>query len=102
MSKKTYLNLLTILLLCFTTNVLAQKATITGTITDESTQEPLIAATIAIDSIGTITDFDGSYSIEIDPGTYTIEVSLCWLYKQIKRNRNNCWGKSSDGFCFRS
>lgn len=53
----------------------AQKATLKGFITDESTQEPLIAATISLGSTGTITDFDGSYSLEVDPGTYTIEVS---------------------------
>ena len=51
-----------------------QLATLTGQITDNATQEPLIAATIQIGQKGTLTDFDGNYSITINEGTHQLTV----------------------------
>jgi len=53
----------------------AQKATLEGLITDKTTGEGLYPATIKIGSIGTITDFDGRYSIELEEGEHQVEVS---------------------------
>ena len=52
---------------------------VSGRITDLETDEPLIGATIQIhgSDIGTITDFDGNYTIRIEPGNYTL------IYKYI-------------------
>ncbi len=64
-----------LLILVFSVSAYAQKGTITGSISDES--GPLIGASIFVTgtSKGTVTDIDGSYSMTIDPGTYTIEAS---------------------------
>lgn len=53
----------------------AQKATLTGKVTDLDNGEPLIAATVLAGTKGAVTDFDGSYTISIDPGTYKVEIS---------------------------
>ncbi len=55
---------------------LAQR-TIKGTITDESTGEPLIGANILVvgTSTGTITDFEGAYSLNIPADAKQLEVS---------------------------
>lgn len=61
--------------LLFSNLVQAQKATLEGVITDKVTGEGLYPATIKIGSIGTITDFDGRYSIDLEEGEYQLEVS---------------------------
>ena len=56
--------------------LLAQR-TISGTITDGNTGEPLIGANILVigSSSGTITDFDGNYSLSLPDDAKEIEVS---------------------------
>jgi iron complex outermembrane recepter protein len=64
------------LLLC-TAISFAQKGTITGTV--KSTKgEPLAKASVIIkgSSNGTSTDENGSYTIKVDPGTYTVVISF--------------------------
>ncbi len=55
----------------------AGAGTLTGTIADEKTGEPLIGAIVAVKdmSIGTATDVDGHFTITITPGTYTVIVN---------------------------
>lgn len=57
-------------------SLMAQR-TITGTVTDESTGEPLIGANVTVSgtSVGTITDFDGSFRLEVPDDTQTLEIS---------------------------
>lgn len=58
--------------------VFAQDGTITGTVTDGETDEPLPGATVQIASIGVgaATDGDGEYTINVEPGTYTLSVTF--------------------------
>jgi len=51
--------------------------TISGTVTDLETGEPLIGANILVvgSSTGTVTDFDGTYSLEVPEGASQIEFS---------------------------
>jgi iron complex outermembrane recepter protein len=74
MQKITFL-----LLSLFLCNVIsfAQKGTITGTV-KSAKGEPLAKASIIIKgtSNGTSTDENGSYTIKVDPGTYTVVVSF--------------------------
>ncbi len=51
--------------------------TVSGTVTDASTSDALIGANILVQekSSGTITDFDGNYSLDLADGTYNIVVS---------------------------
>jgi len=46
-----------------------------GTVTDELTGEPLIGATVSIGTIGTVTDIDGFYTMDIQNGTHTLQCS---------------------------
>ena len=56
----------------------AQKGTLRGKIIDEETGETLIGATIRVKdkAIGTISDFDGNYSLNLAPGKHTIQISF--------------------------
>ena len=68
----------TVLLLLLTTVGFAMaQRTISGTITDAGSGEPLIGANILVvgTSSGTITDFDGNYSLEVPDGSTAIRVS---------------------------
>ncbi len=51
--------------------------TITGTITDGGNGDPLISATVIVPGTGTgtITDFDGNYSLDVPAGTTQLEIS---------------------------
>ena len=57
----------------------AQKGTLKGLVTDQKSKEPLVGATIMLESTttGTITDFDGNYELRnITPGTYAVRCSF--------------------------
>lgn len=73
-----------LLLLCLwlcSAAIFAQTS-LSGKITDEETDEPIIFASVALYKndvliTGTETDFDGNYSFSnIDPGTYDVEASI--------------------------
>ena len=67
------------LLLILTIFAGAQNGKIKGLVTDEKTNEPLVGATVMLEgtTTGTITDFDGNYTIgNIPPGTYNIRCSF--------------------------
>lgn len=54
--------------------IVAQKATVKGKVTDKG-EEPIVGVTIAVKdaAMGTITDLDGNYSLELDAGSHTLE-----------------------------
>ena len=90
--KKTLLNIFGVFLL-FSTNLIAQQGTVSGTVTDAS--EALIGVSMAIEgnSIGTATDIDGNYSITLDPGSYTLVASYVG-YSNISKNFDISAGES--------
>ena len=56
-----------------------QKGTIRGKITDASTGQPMPFANVYVENnvtLGTTTDFDGLYTLKLDPGSYTIAYSF--------------------------
>lgn len=59
-----------------TVSAMAQN-TLSGTITDADSNEPLYGANVYVQEInsGTVTDFDGKYSLDLADGTYTLSVS---------------------------
>ena len=62
---------------CSFGSILAQKAVIAGKVIDKETGEGLIGVSVAASNAGgnvagAITDFDGNYTFEVDPGTYNI------------------------------
>ncbi len=61
------------------TALFAQKGYLRGNIEDGDFGGPLVGATIIVveqPGVGTTTDFDGNYSISLDPGSYTVKVSF--------------------------
>lgn len=64
------------MLLLLSQLALAQR-TITGTVTDAETGEPLIGANILVAGTagGTVTDIDGSFSLQVDEAAKSLEVS---------------------------
>ncbi|MBI5916152.1 MAG: TonB-dependent receptor [Bacteroidetes bacterium] len=67
---------LSVLLLLAATILQAQKATLTGTLTEQETGDPLLSATIQAGTTGTITDLDGHYELSLDPGDYEVVFSF--------------------------
>lgn len=66
--------------------ILAQQATITGVVKDYKTTETLPFTNVTYEAgKGTSTDFDGKYSLKVDPGTYTITFSFSGYEKMEKR-----------------
>ncbi|MEM9849378.1 MAG: TonB-dependent receptor, partial [Bacteroidota bacterium] len=68
-------NIILALLLLQTYYGFAQNATLKGTITDEQTQETLIAATITANTLGAVTDVEGQYELQLAAGTYQVKAS---------------------------
>jgi len=84
--KKTFL----FALLIVTTTILSAQTSLQGKITDEDTGEELFGANVVAMQEGALiagvsADLDGNYSIQLDPGTYDIEVSYLGLpTKKVK------------------
>lgn len=70
-------NIVLILSLILVSSAFAQKGKVRGQILDGENGEPLFGATVLIkgSTNGSMTDFDGKFSIDVDPGTHTIVVS---------------------------
>ena len=74
---------LLVFLLGMTITTFAQKGSISGNISDA--EGPLIGATVLVKGtgIGTSTDIDGNFTININPGTYDFEASYIGYGSQI-------------------
>ena len=59
--------------------------TVSGTITDAETGEPLIGANILVvgSSTGTVTDFDGTYSLNLPADAKQLEISYTGYASQV-------------------
>lgn len=66
-----------LLLLNFSLVLSAQRGKIRGTIIEDATGQPLIGCSVIIEGTtnGSITDFDGNFSITAEPGTYNLTSS---------------------------
>lgn len=75
--------LMAIMLLCSATAA-AQTLTVTGKVTDKSTQETIIGASVLIEGTdnGTITDIDGNFKLTNVPANGTLVVSYIGYTKQ--------------------
>ena len=75
--------LIAITLWVFSLGMFAQNVTVTGTVTDV-TGEPLIGVTIQVEgtSVGTVTDYDGKYSLPNISPNGTLEVSYVGMKTQ--------------------
>ncbi len=76
----TRILLLSLSFLLFGVSLVAQTSSIYGKVTNEETGEELIYANLVLSKNGVFvtgasTDFEGNYSITIDPGTYEVKIS---------------------------
>ncbi len=78
------LKLLSLLALLLTVHLASAQRTITGTVTDADTGEPLIGANILATgtSSGTITDVDGTYSLRVEEAVTSLEFSFTGFASQ--------------------
>jgi len=62
------------------------RALLTGTVSDRETGEPLEAVSVAVNrESGTISGSDGSFSIRLEPGEYTVEFHYVGYQRERKR-----------------
>ncbi len=75
---------LVVLLVCLGVVVTFAQRTISGTVTDEATGEPLIGASILAKgtTTGTVSDFDGTFSLDVPEGVSTLVVSYTGFTSQ--------------------
>ncbi|WP_321515026.1 TonB-dependent receptor domain-containing protein [Marinifilum fragile] len=90
--------LLVLLLTLSSFGLYAQKGSITGNVKDGKTGEALIGASVYVDgtTLGTVTDFDGNYTIPNVPvGTVTVKCSFISYETSSKENVNVAEGNSA-------
>ena len=78
-------NIATLIFLLISISVFSQSK-IVGTVSDSTSNESLIGATVFIPqyNIGASTDIDGKFELSVKPGTYTIEVRYI-TYRNYKQ-----------------
>ena len=77
-SKHLYpLGMVVFLMIAMVTIGHGQTRTVQGTLTDSNGEEPLIGATVSVlgTTIGTITDVDGNYTLEVPDDNSTLQIS---------------------------
>ena len=69
---------LVMLFSAITATITAQDGFIRGTVYDDQTAESLPGVTVFVEgtTLGSITDFDGKFSVTVPPGSYTLRVSF--------------------------
>jgi iron complex outermembrane receptor protein len=84
MKKLITSKLLTALVLALFSVFAVQAQTVTGVMTDAETNEPLIGANVLVKgtTVGTITDIDGSYTIDLPEGATTLLFSYAGFAEQ--------------------
>ena len=71
-------NTFTLILIFYSSILLSQSGRITGLVMDGEYDEPMAFANVIVKgaTIGTTTDFDGKYSLDLQPGEYTLTFSF--------------------------
>lgn len=74
-----------------TLSVTAQERSITGTITDGATNEPLVGVTVLVEGTynGTVTNMDGKYSIQVPPGSKLVYSFIGYKTQSIEINQQS-------------
>jgi len=78
MKKLKSIIVVSMLAICLSQNGFAQSGTVTGTVIDAATKEPLIGANILVvelKSSGAMTDIEGKFLIHVPVGSYSVKVS---------------------------
>jgi TonB-dependent receptor len=80
--------LISLALITISVNLVAQKGFVRGKITDGESGEALYGATVLKQgtTIGVISDFDGNYSLALEPGSHTISLTFISFKTQVIEN----------------
>ena len=83
--------LLSLPLMSFFGSAALSAKTVTGVVTSATDNEPLIGVTVKVEgsSSGTITDFDGKYSINANPGQTIVFSYIGFVSKSVKVGSDN-------------
>jgi iron complex outermembrane receptor protein len=86
-----------LILLAIISNTVLGQAVLKGKITDSSTKESLVGATIWIKALnkGTSSDLDGNYKLDLNSGDYLVQFSFTG-YNPIERNISLASGQTLD------
>lgn len=78
--------LLALPLMSFFSSASLSAKTVTGVVTSATDNEPLIGVTVKVEgsALGTITDFDGKYSINANPGQTIVFSYIGFISKSVK------------------
>lgn len=81
---KSLHSLFTLLILFVTISLSAQTGTIRGKVVDDATAEDIIGANIVLvgTSTGTVSDWDGTFSIDLEEGVHSLEFSYTGMATQ--------------------
>lgn len=74
-----------LLCICMVYSVFAQDCLLWGTVSLDGQKYPGVSVGVVGTSIGTFTDEHGSYSIRLNPGTYSVEYSFVGYESRIER-----------------
>ena len=85
---------LTFTLMCLATGVgmaVAQKTNVSGVVVSAEDGQPVIGASVIVKgtTIGTVTDFDGKFSLEVPDGQKTLQISYVGMVQQEVAVRPN-------------
>ena len=71
------MRLINVLLFCVFSFAASAQVTLRGEVTDASTKEPIVGATIAVKgtSLGTVTDLDGKFELSVPTLPQTLVIS---------------------------
>ncbi len=71
-------NVFALMLLMLTLGTAVTSAQVTGTVMDPEAGEALVGATVVAPdlSIGTVTDYDGTFSLDLPAGNHTVRISF--------------------------
>jgi hypothetical protein len=89
LTMKLKFTILLFLIGLFSLSVQAQTKTLTGIVSDVSNNEALIGVSIYSGSTGTVTDIDGSYSIEVSPGDTIVYTYVGFTSQEIVYNNES-------------
>lgn len=75
---RVFVRVFGLLLLLFTTDVMAQQRVLSGVVREQSTGEPMPYATVSIaeQSIGTVSDENGAFQLTVPEGEVTVQVTF--------------------------
>ena len=100
MKKLLVLCLMFSIIIC--SNLTAQKGTVSGSVSEAG--EALIGVSISVEgsTMGTVTDFNGNYSLDLDPGSYTLIASYVGYDSQSRSVTVNAGENSALDFSMSS